>query len=174
MSLFGNTNSGHPGRLDLDQLSTLSRDGFVVVPNVVNGHLVNAALKEIDTLISSRPPPEHRGYHFIWCNDVAPTNPLQACLRCSPAFNIVETAIAPNRLENPRQIQVSINIPPWNHKPGGPHLDGLTPPEPGGRPSTFTLLAGYFPHGSPGRGHGQLVGLARNALDERKLFSRAR
>ena len=129
----------------------------MVVPNVVNGHLVNAALQEIDTLISSRPPPpEHRGYYFIWCNDVPPTNPLLACLRCSPAFNIVETAIAPNRLEDPRQIQVSINIPPWNHKPGGPHLDGLTPPEPDGRPSTFTLLAGIFLTDHPAEDMGNL------------------
>jgi ectoine hydroxylase-related dioxygenase (phytanoyl-CoA dioxygenase family) len=52
--------------------------------------------------------------------------------------------IAPLELLTPRQAQISLNIPTWNHRPGGPHLDGLTPPEPDGRPGTFTLLAGIF------------------------------
>lgn len=28
--------------------------------------------------------------------------------------------------------------------PGGPHVDGLSPPDPGGRPGTFSLLAGVW------------------------------
>ena len=46
--------------------------------------------------------------------------------------------------ERPDHVQVSLNIPPWPHQPGGPHIDGLTPPETDGRPGTFTMLAGIF------------------------------
>jgi hypothetical protein len=52
--------------------------------------------------------------------------------------------MAPLNFECPAQLQVSLNIPIWRHEPGGPHIDGLTPPEPSGRPGTFTLLAGIF------------------------------
>jgi ectoine hydroxylase-related dioxygenase (phytanoyl-CoA dioxygenase family) len=37
-----------------------------------------------------------------------------------------------------------LNVPPFDHLPGGPHVDGLAPPEDDGRPGTFTLLAGVF------------------------------
>lgn len=132
-------------RLDDEQLSSLGQRGYVVVPNVVDDDLIATASQEVDGLISRNPPPtEHRGYQFYWCNDVTPPNPMLACLTRSQALSLVETAIAPNRLEIPSQIQVSLNIPPWDHRPGGPHLDGLTPPESDGRPSTYTLLAGLF------------------------------
>ncbi|HVG26186.1 MAG TPA: phytanoyl-CoA dioxygenase family protein, partial [Acidobacteriaceae bacterium] len=48
------------------------------------------------------------------------------------------------RFEAPEQVQLALNIPPYDHHPGGPHIDGLAPPEPSGRPGTFTLLAGIF------------------------------
>jgi hypothetical protein len=35
-------------------------------------------------------------------------------------------------------------IPPWPHRPGGPHVDGLTPMPADGRPGTFSLLAGVW------------------------------
>ena len=133
------------GRLDVEQLRALGRNGYVVVPSVVESDLIDAALQEIDCLVSQKPPPpDHTGHLFFWCDDVAPPNPLLACLTSSPAFTLAESAIAPNRLNMPTQIQVSLNLPPKDHRPGGPHLDGLTPPEPDGRPSTFTLLAGLF------------------------------
>jgi ectoine hydroxylase-related dioxygenase (phytanoyl-CoA dioxygenase family) len=44
----------------------------------------------------------------------------------------------------PEQVQISLNVPPFDHIPGGPHIDGLAPPESDGRPGTFTLLAGIF------------------------------
>ena len=55
-----------------------------------------------------------------------------------------EALIAPGKFEPPDHVQVSLNFPPFAHRPGGPHMDGLTPPEPDGRPGTFTLLAGIF------------------------------
>jgi hypothetical protein len=57
---------------------------------------------------------------------------------------VAKELIAPRTLNLPSQVQISLNIPPYHHRPGGGHLDGLTPPEPSGRPGTFTCLAGIF------------------------------
>lgn len=130
--------------LDTEQLRALGRDGFLVIPEVATDR-IGAARRAVERIIAEQPPPAtHRGFHFYWRNHVTPPDPLLACLSESPAFDLVEALIAPNKLAMPDQIQISINIPPWKHRPGGPHLDGLTPPEADGRPGTFSLLAGIF------------------------------
>jgi hypothetical protein len=47
-------------------------------------------------------------------------------------------------LEEPDFAQVTTTVPPWPHRPGGPHVDGLTPPAPDGRPGTFSMPAGVW------------------------------
>jgi hypothetical protein len=127
------------------QLRGFAERGYVIVPNVARRRLIDAALREIDGMIAREPPPDgKRGFHFYWRNALASSDPLLALLVGCPAFQIAEAMIHPLRLRAPEQAQVSLNIPPNNHRPGGPHLDGLTPPEPSGRPGTFTLLAGIF------------------------------
>lgn len=127
------------------QKRSLAHEGYVVVPNVVDEGLIAAARQEVDSLLEKNPAPEnHQGFHFHWCNDVTTSHPLLNCLTQSMALNIVNLAIAPRKVQVPDQVQVSFNFPPWDHRPGGPHLDGLTPPEASGRPGTFTLLAGIF------------------------------
>ncbi len=128
-----------------DQLRAFAERGYVVIGDVVQRELISAAMLYVDTLIEQKPPPpDHRGYHFYWQNALAPLNPLRSLLTDSPAWSIAEFLINPLKLALPQQAQVSLNIPPWRHRPGGPHLDGLTPPEPSGRPGTFTMLAGVF------------------------------
>jgi hypothetical protein len=58
-------------------------------------------------------------------------------------------------VQEPESAQVAITIPPWPHRPGGPHVDGLSPTEPDGRPGTFSLLAGLWlsDHHRPNRGN---------------------
>jgi hypothetical protein len=48
-------------------------------------------------------------------------------------------------LEVPWQVQVALNIPPYSHRPGRPHIDAPDA-EPAGRPvrGTFTMLAGIL------------------------------
>jgi hypothetical protein len=119
--------------------------GYIVLPNIVAAHLIDAAMGEIDDMIKREPPPgDRRGFHFYWPDDLAPSSPVLALLTDSGAADIAASVIAPLELERPNQAQVSLNIPPWRHRPGGPHLDGLTPAEPSGRPGTFTMLAGFF------------------------------
>jgi hypothetical protein len=45
----------------------------------------------------------------------------------SAAIDLAESLIAPGAsLDAPEHIQISLNIPPWDHRPCGPHIDGLT------------------------------------------------
>ncbi len=128
-----------------DWLREFGDQGYVVVPNVVSPGLLDEAVGAIDGLIAREPPPrDRRGHYFYWLNDPAPSDPLLRLFTASPALAAAEAMTGLLRIRLPRQVQVSLNIPPCDHRPGGPHLDGLTPPEPSGRPGTFTLLAGIF------------------------------
>ena len=89
------------------------------------------------------PPAGHLGPYSYFLG-AAQHDPLCALLCGSSALLAAESLIAPAKFEIPDQLQLSLNIPPFDHRPGGPHIDGLTPPEPDGRPGTFTLLAGIF------------------------------
>ncbi len=131
--------------LNSEQLGSFGRDGYVVVPNVVPSHLLEEALLEVDRQVETDPPPlDHTGFHFCWCNEFTSTNPMLRCLTDSTAYQLAQSAILPKQLTLPDLIQIALNIPPWDHIPGGPHLDGLTPPAEDGRPGTFTFLAGIF------------------------------
>ena len=59
-------------------------------------------------------------------------------------------------LEVPQQVQVALTYPPYDHRPGGHHLDGASPPEPDGRPGPFTLLAGVLLSDQPSDDMGNL------------------
>jgi len=47
-------------------------------------------------------------------------------------------------VQEPGAAQLAVTVPTWRHRPGGPHLDGITPLLPDGTPFTFTLLAGVW------------------------------
>jgi hypothetical protein len=131
--------------LNDDQLRAFAERGYVVVGNVIPRDLISPAMQYIDGLIECDPPPSERhGFHFYWRNALVPPDPLLSLVTQSPVWDIAEALVKPLRLAVPQQAQVSLNIPPWPHRPGGPHLDGLTPPEPSGRPGTFTMLAGIL------------------------------
>jgi len=118
--------------------------GYIVVPAVLSPREIGAAMTVVDDLIAETPPPEgHRGHHFYW-PALQPGHPLLGLLRDGEAFDVAEQLIRPGRLEVPGQAQVALNIPPYPHRPGRGHLDGATPPEPDGRPGTFTMLAGLL------------------------------
>ncbi len=118
--------------------------GFVVIPQAIPHDVLVKATRTIDVMTSRRPPaPEVRGNHFYF--PAATKVPwLLALLTESGALTLAETLTGPGTLEVPPQVQVALNIPPHPHRPGAPHLDGATPPEPDGRPGTFTMLAGVL------------------------------
>jgi hypothetical protein len=145
----GADSSGMLGKIIMqlsdDQLRAFAERGYVVIPNVVSQSLIAGAMQRIDRLIEQAPPrPDYRGFHHYWEQPSSDNSPLTALLQGSGAWKIATSLIEPHHLEPPGQLQVSLNIPVWRHRPGGPHIDGLTPPEPDGRPGTFTLLAGIL------------------------------
>lgn len=128
--------------LSKDDLRVFAERGYILVPNAIPEPCRHFALARIDELLAETSPPAgHRGYHFHWVMHPAPSEPLMALLHAPATQEAVRALIAPLTIDQPDHIQVAVNIPVWPHRPGGPHLDGLTPPEPSGRPGTFTVLA---------------------------------
>jgi hypothetical protein len=126
------------------QLQTFAHQGWVVVPDVVPTQALTAANAAVDATTTADPPPvATTGPHFYWPRPTPP-DPLLAPLLDTPAHGVAESMVSPLQLSEPKQVQVSLNIPPHPNVPGGPHVDGLTPTEPDGRPGTFTMLAGIF------------------------------
>jgi len=125
------------------QLDEFAERGFLVLPQVVPAEMVAPASRGIDQLVERDPPgPQVRGPYNYWLQArQAPA--LAALLARSPAFGLAEALTGPGTLEAPRQVQVALNIPPFGHRPGMGHIDGF-PPEPDGRPGTFTMLAGVL------------------------------
>ena len=129
--------------LNRGQLEEFAQRGFLVLPGVVPRAVVDAAARAIDELIDREPPgPDVRG-PFNYFPEAARAPELAALLTGSPAFGLAEALTGPATLVAPEQVQVALNIPPFPHRPGMHHIDGF-PPEPGGRPGTFTMLAGVL------------------------------
>jgi hypothetical protein len=128
--------------LSSSQLRAFARDGFLVVRDVVPAAVRAAALTRIDALLAERPPePGHTGHHFYF--EPADDEPeLVALLTGTPALAFAGALTAPRQLQAPSQVQVALTFPPYPHRPGGGHIDGVTPPPSAGRPGTFTMLAG--------------------------------
>ena len=134
-----------PRIISPDQMRSFAERGYVVLPDAVPKSLIEGARQRVADLIEQNPPPhQRRGFHFYWESQLPDADPLMAALWESDAIELAKSLVAPLEFEKPGQLQVSLNIPVWNHRPGGPHIDGLTTPEPNGRPGTFTMLAGIF------------------------------
>jgi hypothetical protein len=110
----------------------------------VSADLIDAARREIGARLERDPPrPGHRGPHFYFVTGGL-SQPLLAPLFESGALVLAESLIAPARFDEPDHVQISLNIPIWDHRPGEPHIDGLTPPEADGRPGTSRCWPASF------------------------------
>jgi hypothetical protein len=126
--------------LDRERLREFADRGFLLIPGVVPPEMVAAATRAIDELIEHDPPgADVRGHHFYFPAAVN-VPALGDLLAESPAWSYAEALTGPGTLEVPWQVQVALNLPPFPHRPGIPHIDGY-PPGPDGRPQTFTMLA---------------------------------
>jgi hypothetical protein len=122
------------------QRTAFREQGYVVVPGVLRAAQIAAARAVVDSMIIGEPPP---GPHFVWPRFGAEGHPLLDLYRDSGLAALAAQLLRPPVLE-PEFAQVAATIPPYPHRPGGPHVDGLTGPEPDGRPGTFSLLAGLW------------------------------
>jgi hypothetical protein len=132
--------------LDRGQVDEFAERGFLVLPQAVPPDVVATAAEAIDELIEHDPPGADVRGPYNYFPEAAQVPALAAVLTGSPAFGLAESLTGPGTLVVPWQVQVALNIPPFPHRPGMHHIDGApsTPPEPDGRPGTFTMLAGVL------------------------------
>jgi hypothetical protein len=150
------------------RLSEFAERGYLLLRGVVPRNLIDDASRNIDDLLVQHPPPMGtRGHYFPPVPDVETFLPL---LLRSSAFALAESLVGTGRLTIPTEAQVALNIPPYQHRPGGHHLDGVSVTEPDGRPGTFTLLAGILITDQPGPDMGNLWIWPGTHLDHAALF----
>lgn len=144
---IGTNDSGVPATVGVvlsgQELRNFASNGYVLLRNVIPEHLLVAADAEIDGVVSEDPPPPGTvGHHFYFLSpERLPA--ADAALRSSPALHLAEEFVRPYLLDHGLEhIQIALNIPPYQHRPGGPHLDGHRPEQ--DRPRSFSMLAAIF------------------------------
>ena len=135
---------------------------------VVAEEFLAAADREIDEVVAADPPSaDTTGKHFYFLGpERLPA--ADRTLRQSGALALAEELTAPDRLVHGYgHMQIALNIPPWEHVPGGPHLDGHHDPE---RPDPFALLVGVFLGDESDPGSGNLWVWPGSHLAHAELF----
>lgn len=133
--------------LSKEQLKEFGERGFIVVPGVAAADTVRQAHQRIDELLETDPPPEgHVGNHFYFPAAADEPDLIAPLTTGDPSgFDYAQALAATGVLKEPRQVQVALNIPPFSHRPGRPHIDAQNAePDANVVPATFTLLAGVF------------------------------
>jgi Phytanoyl-CoA dioxygenase (PhyH) len=120
--------------------------GYVVIPGVLDDARLAAGRELVAALVAAEPPAaELTGPYFLWPRLPPAGHPLLDFYRESGIERLAAGLLRPDLLvREPYFAQLATTIPPWPHRPGGPHVDGLTPAPPDGRPGTFSLLAGVW------------------------------
>ena len=115
----------------------------MVVPGVVPESRLAAVDQEVDDLAAADPPPADTvGKHF-WFLPPGQLPASDAALRHSGALDIAVELVAPHTLDlSLDHIQIALTYPPYDHWPGGPHVDGHRPDQQ--RPHSFTMLAAIY------------------------------
>ncbi|MBV1852026.1 hypothetical protein [Catellatospora tritici] len=133
------------GPLTLDQIRQFGDEGYVVVPRLVPAAGVAAANAAIDRLVAEQPPPEgHLGSYALVEKPPERQPALLGLLTHTPAYAIAEQLTAVGGLTGPTHVQVALTYPPYLHRPGSGHIDGLNQLAPDGRVTSFTLLVGVL------------------------------
>jgi hypothetical protein len=139
------------------QIGEFASRGFVLVPQVVPSDGLSRANRRVDAVVAADPPAAgERGQHFYFL-DSADEPALLAPLTGTSAFGLAGELAGAGTLEIPGQVQVALNIPPFHHRPGIPHIDAGNA-EPADEPirGTFTLLAGILLTDQLGQNSGNL------------------
>ncbi len=141
--------------LRTEQLRAFGRDGYLVVPGVVDeAHLVELAA-EADALMAADPAPEGKvGFHHYF-EPHASLPVADRVLRDAGPLDLARQLVAPLDLDHAfEHIQVATSIHGWDHEPGGGHIDGFGV-EGQTEPMSFTLLVGVYlgDESEPGRGN---------------------
>ena len=132
-------------------LKTFRQQGFVVIPAVLGDRLLALGHRVATAMLTAEPPvPESRGPYFLWPRFAGPgecghDHGLQRFYRESGIAALAAGLLKPDLPpQEPDSAQLAVTMPYWPHRPGGPHVDGISPPEASGSPGTFSLLAGVW------------------------------
>jgi hypothetical protein len=122
------------------------RQGFVVVPGVLSDERIAAGRRLVAAMLAEQPyADDHVGPYFLWPRFGPAGDPLLDFYRDAGIEGLAAQLLRPElAVQEPDFAQVATTVPTWPHRPGGPHVDGVTPGEPDGRPGTFSLLAGVW------------------------------
>lgn len=124
-------------------MTELHEQGFTVIPDVLAAEQIAAGRRIVADMLDEEPPAEdHAGPYFLWPRFAA--DPRLRDFYRAIGLRGLAASVLIDAPEEPDFAQVATTLPPWPHRPGGPHVDGLTPGEPDGRPGTFSLLAGVW------------------------------
>jgi hypothetical protein len=134
-----------------DQLAAFRELGFVVIPGVLGDRALACGHRIATAMLTAEPAPHgHAGPYFLWPR-FAPTTAggsehgllrfYRDCGIGDLARQLLRPELPP---DDPDSAQLAATIPPWRHRPGGPHVDGISPPLASGQPGTFSLLAGVW------------------------------
>ena len=152
-----------------EQLHAFARDGYVVVPGAVAERFLAAADAEIDATIAADPPAAGTTGHHFYFLPPARLPAADAALRRSGAIDLADQLVAPGHVDHALDhIQLALNIPPYPHRPGIPHIDGHRPDEP---ISSFTMLAAVFLTDESEPDRGNLWVWPGSHLGHEKLFT---
>jgi hypothetical protein len=133
-----------PG-ITAEQLKQFREQGYVVVPGVLSDEQVAAGRDIVAAALKEQPPePGHVGFHFVWPRFEDGPHPLLDFYRDTVAELAAELARPELGVDEPDFAQIATTIPPWSHRPGGPHVDGVNSLAPDGTPYTFSMLAGVW------------------------------
>ena len=141
--------------LSTKQLRTFARDGYLLVPGVVEEALLAELDAEVNDTIDRDPPPADKvGFHHYF-RDWTSTPVAERVLREGGVLDLARELVAPLPIDWAfDQVQFATSIQGWDHQPGGGHIDGYGM-KGQTAPFTFTLLAGVYldDESAPGRGN---------------------
>jgi Phytanoyl-CoA dioxygenase (PhyH) len=139
--------------------------GFVVIPGAIDDRHLAMGRRTAAAMLMAEPPAAGLvGPYFLWPRFAVPPDDDQLTIRSDRAgdapncdhgllrfyrqtglgelaADLLRPDLPP---EQPEFAQLATTIPPWPHRPGGPHVDGISPPLPDGTPATFSLLVGAW------------------------------
>lgn len=123
------------------QARAFGETGYVVLPGLVGDGDVAAANAEVDRLVAAAPPADgHVGQHLYWRRSSESPSLFEFLQRQGGILACAEELTGMPGVEVAfDQAQVALNIPPFVHRPGRPHIDGYQRGQT--VPGTFTLLA---------------------------------
>jgi hypothetical protein len=125
--------------------TTFREQGYLVVPGVLSEDQIATGRKMVAAALEKQPPePGHVGSHFVWPRFKDGPHPLLDFYSETVAPLAAELVRPELGVDEPDFAQIATTIPPWSHRPGGPHVDGVNPLGPDGTPYTFSLLAGIW------------------------------